>query len=400
MEILYIGSFYPEDRFDEIWQNSKQHYVATTVFQRALIKGWKENNYKNVTVLTFPMIGSFPRRYNKLYFKRSSLFSINKESVCEGFLNLPVIKHIDIFFKTKRYISKWVKKNKDHKKVIIINSMALNIMKAVIDIKNKYPDVKVCLSILDLPEFSNSKSSNYKTKIINFSVKKSFDLLKYIDSYILISSAIYDKINIKDKPWMLLEGIYLPSDRDSIHHIPSDKVIILYTGSLHLKYGIEDLLLAFDKINDKNYELRICGDGDGKTLINEYIAHNNRIKFLGMLKHTEVLELQKNATLLVNPRRASEEYTKYSFPSKTIEYMASGTPVIMHKLEGIPPEYYEHLIFTESSSIDDLYKTMIAWGEKPKEDLENLGLKAKKFILDNKTAFKQSQRVMEFLSLN
>ena len=63
-----------------------------------------------------------------------------------------------------------------------------------------------------------------------------------------------------------------------------------------------------------------------------------RIEFLGMLPRTDVLELQSKATILVNPRQPVGDFTKYSFPSKTIEYMASGTPLLMYKLPGIPEE--------------------------------------------------------------
>ena len=38
----------------------------------------------------------------------------------------------------------------------------------------------------------------------------------------------------------------------------------------------------------------------------------------------------------VNPRQNNEEFTKYSFPSKTMEYLASGVPVVAYKLDGIP----------------------------------------------------------------
>ena len=41
----------------------------------------------------------------------------------------------------------------------------------------------------------------------------------------------------------------------------------------------------------------------------------------------------------MNPRSADAEYTKYSFPSKTIEYLATGVPVVMNRLPGIPEEY-------------------------------------------------------------
>ena len=64
--------------------------------------------------------------------------------------------------------------------------------------------------------------------------------------------------------------------------------------------------------------------------------------------------MQQQATLLVNPRKGHEEYTKYSFPSKTMEYMASGTPTIMYKLPGLPIEYEEYLVLLPDNSQETL----------------------------------------------
>ena len=55
------------------------------------------------------------------------------------------------------------------------------------------------------------------------------------------------------------------------------------------------------------------------------LQKDKRIIYWGVVEQKHVFEMQQQATLLVNPRKGHEEYTKYSFPSKTMEYMASGT---------------------------------------------------------------------------
>lgn len=58
----------------------------------------------------------------------------------------------------------------------------------------------------------------------------------------------------------------------------------------------------------------ICGIGDSEKAIREAAEKDFRISFLGQLPRSEVLEWQKQATVLVNPRQNNEEFTKYSFP--------------------------------------------------------------------------------------
>ena len=49
------------------------------------------------------------------------------------------------------------------------------------------------------------------------------------------------------------------------------------------------------------------------------------------------------ADVLVNPRPNNEEYTKYSFPSKNIEYLMTGKPVVAYMLDGMPAHYKKFL---------------------------------------------------------
>ena len=65
---------------------------------------------------------------------------------------------------------------------------------------------------------------------------------------------------------------------------------------------------------------------------------------MGQVSLNEARALQKTADVLVNPRLNEGEYTKYSFPSKTMEYLSTGRPVVCYKLDGIPDEYDKHLM--------------------------------------------------------
>ena len=60
-----------------------------------------------------------------------------------------------------------------------------------------------------------------------------------------------------------------------------------------------------------------------------------------MVPNSEVLKAQSESEILVNPRNDNNEFTKYSFPSKVIEYLGSDTPMIGYILPGMPKEYYD-----------------------------------------------------------
>jgi glycosyltransferase involved in cell wall biosynthesis len=122
---------------------------------------------------------------------------------------------------------------------------------------------------------------------------------------------------IENKPWVVIEGMVNPEEIDLSNSTEkSNKKIVLYTGTLAKRYGILDLLDAFVEIEDVNFELWICGAGDTEDQIKLTSKQDKRIKFLGLLPREQILNLQRSATVLVNPRNAEGEYTKYSISIK------------------------------------------------------------------------------------
>ena len=113
----------------------------------------------------------------------------------------------------------------------------------------------------------------------------------------------------------------------------------------------------------------------------------------------EILKLQRQATVLINPRQNEGEYTKYSFPSKTIEYLASGTPLVAYKLDGIPDEYDEYLYYVENNSVEALKSKLVEVCEQTDEERREFGERASKFVLENKNPQKQAERIIKFINV-
>ena len=180
--------------------------------------------------------------------------------------------------------------------------------------------------------------------------------------------------------------------------IISNEKIILYTGTLDSRYGISDLLEAFTIITDTNYQLWICGDGNMRNQIIENSLNDHRVKYLGQIPHNEILILQQKASVLVNPRTSSGEYTKYSFPAKTMEYIASGRPCIMHHLPGMPDEYLEHVFIPENENSFSLSKKIIEVCNMNEQLLHEKCAKAKSFVLIEKNPQKQISRLISMLN--
>ena len=133
------------------------------------------------------------------------------------------------------------------------------------------------------------------------------------------------------------------------------------------------------------------------SLLKQYTDCDSRIKYLGSVDKDRVTELQHRATLLVNPRHSGVEFTKYSFPSKTMEYLASGTPTVMCKLPAMPADYLDHVFIFDDESIEGYAKKIMEICAMPKENLFAFGQHASKFINEQKNEVIQAAKVMELV---
>lgn len=110
--------------------------------------------------------------------------------------------------------------------------------------------------------------------------------------------------------------------------------IILYAGRLFKRKGVQYLIEAFDslnKMNKKNWQLFICGDGDYKKeleKIAEKSKSKDKIKFLGWLDKDNLYKLYEKSSIFVLP--SSEE----SFGLVLIEAMMFGNAIITTKGTG------------------------------------------------------------------
>jgi glycosyltransferase involved in cell wall biosynthesis len=391
--ILFISSFFPDELEEEFLKQSK---VATLDYashnlQRAIIRGFDEN-MAEYSVINVPHLGSFPPYYKTPFVKGYK--SNDKKIDSVAYLNILYLKRSDTKRRVRKRILSWMSHNSGHKTILFYSYDFVSLGE---EIKQVDPAVTTLVLAADLPEFLSTdnslitRASNLLSKI-----RKEKSFAQFIDGYVLLAPAMKDRLPVGERPWMQLEGIYNP-ERDSVNPEKANGKVVLYTGHLARRYGIEDLLKAFHMIDRPDYKLWICGVGDGISIIKEYEAIDERIKYLGTFTREKIISLQKQATLLINPRHKSDDYTKYSFPSKTMEYMASGTPTLMSHLLSIPKEYDEFLHYFEGETSSAIAKKIQEICEMDSSKLNEFGARARHFILTEKVPKPQVCKLLQFI---
>ncbi len=394
--IIFLGSVYPQSLLTELSRRKLFADYPADIFQHSLLMGL-DAHHDDLRVVSSPVIrasySSVKDICGRCMFSHKN-YDEDKKDVCVGSLPIPGLQMLvelwRVYWTTRKMAAEARQKPN-----LIIYALHSPFLMAAVMLKKKLGTT--CVVVPDLPEFMSKRGNIIKRmgKKIDSVIINS--CLKRLNSFVLLSPYMRDKLPIKDKPWVLMEGIF---DTNTIPQpsVKSKERIVLYCGSISRQYGIVQLLQAFTKISSDNYRLWICGRGDGEDDVISMAKDDTRIKYFGVVSHGEVLVLQQRATVLINPRSSAGEYTKYSFPSKTMEYLASGTPTIMCHLPAIPKEYDDYVFYIADESVEGIKNKIEEVCNMKQEELDDFGKKAALFIKTKKNAFIQAEKILKLLA--
>lgn len=404
MKVLFLGGVFDETSEIEILKKSKGtvQYAANKL-QWNLIDGLLAINNLNVEILSAPFIGTFPKEYKDIEYKgQKSIYKNIVESNYVSFNNIWGYRSIS----RKNNLIKGIKNfvaDSDESKVIIVYSPHTPFLQAAVHAKKNDPSIHICLVVPDLPQFMNL---NDKRSLI-YDILKKIDIyifeknLEFVDSFVLLTEAMKYMLNIGQRPYVVVEGVVNTeknnNEEENEYIQNTNNKTVVYTGTLNKKFGVVNLVEAFHNTSIKNTYLKICGKGDSEEIIKSYASKDERIIFLGQLSNSAAVKLQKSATVLVNPRQNNEEFTKYSFPSKNMEYLLTGRPVIAYKLDGIPDEYDNYFYYIEDNSIDSFTRKIEEVLLIDEEKRACFGDKAKLYVLNEKNNISASKKIIDMI---
>ena len=386
MRITYVSSAMEKESFSRLFTDSKKMPgQQAQKFNRVMIEGLGKNGVLVTALSGVPVTPfNFPHKWVKGQ-------SIPEETVLWRYpatLNIRGIKNLwqmtAVFFGTLKSCFR-----KDSAVVCDV----LNASVAYGAVLAGRLLGRPCIGVVtDLPHLMVTGTDAGHTKLVN-------RILKLCTGYVFLTQAMNDVVNPKGKPYVIIEGACDSAMAQvACSEKPAGERVCMYAGLLDARYGAKAMVDAFLVANVPGVKLHIYGGGPYVPELEEVVKNHHNVVYHGTVLNDAIVTAEQQATLLINPRPTHEEFTKFSFPSKNMEYMASGTSVLTTKLPGMPEEYYPYVYLFEDETVEGMAKTLQQVLSLSREELAQKGSTAKQFVLEKKSNVCQAKKLLDMLA--
>ena len=361
MDVLLLCGYFEPKYQEEISKKTKTWVEnAANTFQQRLIAGLRTQDV-HLEVVSAPFIGPCPTAYKDMLFRGFEAGESAEHVQYVRFNNIWGYRNISRTAALKARVREFVRKSGAEEKAIIVYCPHTPFLEAAVYGKRLDQSIHIHMVVPDLPQYMNlsKKAHPIYDFFKKIDIRKMDGLIAQVDSFMLLTKHMADKLHVGKRPYIVVEGI-TDAKRIPCAEKRERGKSVAYAGKLVEAFGVKRLIEAFELIDDSEATLHICGGGELKPFVEEMCKTDSRIRYYGVVPAEKANEILQNADVLVNPRQNDDEYTKYSFPSKNIEYLMTGNAVVAYMLDGMPKEYRGLLQVSENNSVAALAEAIRA----------------------------------------
>lgn len=234
---------------------------------------------------------------------------------------------------------------------------------ALIHIVGLVKRLKKCKLILEVEESYGIASNNSKL------AKREFQYFKCADAYLFPTEILNQKVNKKNKPFIICHGTYQVEPLLTELFRKEDHLIhCVYAGTFdRLKGGVYAAIEAAALL-PKGYCLHILGFGSDsevedvqKKILCLNSACLSEISYEGCLTGDAYIRFLQKCDIGLSTQNPNAEYNDTSFPSKILSYMANGLKVVTVKIPVVETSLVgRYLSYYENQTPQDIAKAILS----------------------------------------
>ncbi len=171
---------------------------------------------------------------------------------------------------------------------------------------------------------------------------------------------------------------------------------VYFAGALSESAGVDLLLDAIPHVKDPTLEFWFSGRGTLEERLKQQAASDSRIRFFGFVTEKDYSTMLQRAAVLVNPRPSRLLENRYNFPSKLMEYMAAGRPVLSTATSDVAEHYGSDVIVLEDETPTGLARGIERAANTSAVERAALGARARAAV-EGVTWRTQAEKILAFI---
>ena len=390
-EIFYLGAFDPSGAAGGNAATS----TAGSLFQTGLLDALVGSSLPRPTVYCYFPVPSYPISKSLFHLPRSVHMQNGLAARSLAHVNLGALKIVTLGLSAAWATFKWGVKNRGRRRVVV--SYNLNAPPA-------YFVAPVCRMLgMEFVPFvgdiyvPGEVVSDGWMRRLEFALQTR--LIAKADGLLVCNKAIVDDF-APGRRHLVLEGGVLESVVRSFSPRISDQggFHVVFAGQLSELNGVRLLLEALPLCSAPGLRVSVLGGGALEKEVREYAAKDTRLSFEGRVTHQRVLDAYRSADLLVNLRSTQFVTHRYVFPSKVVECLATGVPLLSTRTGHVEEEFGAFVFLLEEESARALARAIEFVASLPHESRRNIGRCAQEYVLRNKTWEAHLERLSAYLT--
>ena len=201
-----------------------------------------------------------------------------------------------------------------------------------------------------------------------------------------------------ERPWVRMVRPPAPDVLEPSDLTPDRSIrVAYYAGAMAEVAGAGLFLEAIQQIQDPAYRFWFSGRGPLDATIHQAAEQDSRITHWGFVSREKYHELLYSATILINPRLSSLPENRYNFPSKLMEYMAVGRPIISTSTADVAEYYADALVLLDDETPERLAELIQRVCTMPPDEHHTLGQRARHYA-ESATWEAQARLILDFMT--
>jgi glycosyltransferase involved in cell wall biosynthesis len=391
MKITLLGFTVPDDEMEQILTNDAQMPVQTHSFAWAVVRALRSAEV-TTTLLSADPISSYPGN-PRLVCRGGSFNAHSVEGRKLPFVNVVALKHLTRFVACLRTGSRALRAWRPD--VLLVHGVHSPFL-FYARVARHLLGLRIVVILTDPPGVVLPSDGPFVRVLKRLDIALVRAALGGFDGVIALTESLATQF-APTVPYLVMEGIVgaLPEEQP---RQPSAKARVLYAGGLSGAYGVGHLVDAVRALPHDDVRLSCFGRGELVEWLTALSEDDPRIEAPQFASREEVLREYERSDVLVQPRPIDQDFVRFSFPSKLLEYLASGTAVVSTRLPGIPADYEQHVYWADDDSAHGLSLALEQALATPWDERQRRASRAREFIWTTRGYEGQGRRMKDFLA--